>query len=114
MLDLKTFLVLVLEMCGIAGFNFEDKDLVKKMCDSIWHRGPDDFGYYSDKFCTIGNRRLSIIDLKNGKQPIHNEDKTIWVVFNGEIDNFLDIIKLTSSKSAISQFFQKCFSGGWV
>ena len=91
MLDLKTFLVLVLEMCGIAGFNFEDKDLVKKMCDSIWHRGPDDFGYYSDKFCTIGNRRLSIIDLKNGKQPIHNEDKTIWVVFNGEIYNFLDI-----------------------
>src|SRR3989338_11569557 len=78
-------------MCGIAGFNFEDKDLVKKMCDSIEHRGPDDFGYYSDKFCTLGNRRLSIIDLKKGKQPIHNEDKTIWVVFNGEIYNFLDI-----------------------
>ncbi len=78
-------------MCGIAGFNFEDKDLIKKMCDSIEHRGPDDFGYYSDKFCTIGNRRLSIIDLKNGKQPIHNEDKSIWIVFNGEIYNFLDI-----------------------
>ncbi|MEK6936791.1 MAG: asparagine synthase (glutamine-hydrolyzing) [Nanoarchaeota archaeon] len=78
-------------MCGIAGFNFEDKDLIKKMCDSIEHRGPDDFGFYSDKFCTIGNRRLSIIDLKKGKQPISNEDGTIWVVFNGEIYNFLDI-----------------------
>ena len=78
-------------MCGIAGFNFEDKELLKKMCNSIEHRGPDDYGYYTDKFVSLGNRRLSIIDLNTGKQPIHNEDKTIWVVFNGEIYNFLDI-----------------------
>ena len=82
MLDLKTFLVLVLEMCGIAGFNFEDKDLVKKMCDSIWHRGPDDFGYYSDKFCTIGNRRLSIIDLKNGKTDLFVKNVRVKGVYS--------------------------------
>src|SRR3989344_8938990 len=79
-------------MCGISGFNFEDKDLIKKMCDSLETRGPDDAGYYTDKFVSLGHRRLSIIDLsKKGKQPIFNEDKTIWVVFNGEIYNFLDI-----------------------
>jgi len=78
-------------MCGIAGFNFEDKDLVKEMCNRISHRGPDDSGFYTDKNISIGNRRLSIIDLKKGKQPIHNEDETIWVVFNGEIYNFKDL-----------------------
>src|SRR3989344_6711186 len=79
-------------MCGISGFNFEDKDLIKKMCDSLETRGPDDAGYYTDKFVSLGHRRLSIIDLsKKGKQPIFNEDKTICVVFNGEIYNYLDI-----------------------
>ncbi|MBI2671932.1 asparagine synthase (glutamine-hydrolyzing) [Candidatus Woesearchaeota archaeon] len=78
-------------MCGIAGFNFEDKKLLRSMCDSISHRGPDDSGYYTDKNISIGNRRLSIIDLSKGKQPIHNEDETIWVVFNGEIYNFKDL-----------------------
>ncbi len=78
-------------MCGIAGFNFEDKELIRKMCDSMEYRGPDDSGYYTDKNVSLGNRRLSIIDLSTGKQPIHNQDKTIWVVFNGEIYNFMDI-----------------------
>lgn len=79
-------------MCGIAGFNFDDKNLIKEMCSSISHRGPDDSGYYTDKFASLGHRRLSIIDLsKKGKQPIHNEDKTVWVIFNGEIYNFQDI-----------------------
>ncbi len=79
-------------MCGISGFNFDDKELIKKMCTRIEHRGPDDYGYYTDKFASLGHRRLSIIDLsKKGKQPIFNEDKTICVVFNGEIYNYKDI-----------------------
>ncbi len=79
-------------MCGIAGFNFEDKKLIRSMCESIKLRGPDDYGYYTDNFVSLGHRRLSIIDLsKKGKQPIHNEDKTILVIFNGEIYNFKDI-----------------------
>jgi len=61
------------------------------MCDVITHRGPDDEGYYTDTEVGLGMRRLSIIDLAGGHQPIHNEDKSIWVVFNGEIYNFLEL-----------------------
>jgi len=75
-------------MCGIAGSNWPNRSLIKKMCDIIKHRGPDDHGYYVDDNVSLGNRRLSIIDVKGGKQPIHNEKKTIWIVFNGEIYNF--------------------------
>ncbi|MFX1384037.1 MAG: asparagine synthase (glutamine-hydrolyzing) [Promethearchaeota archaeon] len=75
-------------MCGIAGFNFEDKVLLKKMCDIIRYRGPDDEGYYTDSHVSIGMRRLSIIDLQKGHQPQHNENEDIWIVFNGEIFNF--------------------------
>src|SRR3989344_5146994 len=79
-------------MCGICGFNWDDKELVKKMADSIRHRGPDDDGYYTDKGISLGNRRLAIIDLsKKGKQPIFNEDKSVCIVFNGEIYNFQEI-----------------------
>ena len=69
-------------MCGICGFNFEDKSLLKRMCDLIVHRGPDDFGYYTDLHMSLGIRRLSIIDLKTGHQPQHNENEDIWVIFN--------------------------------
>ncbi|MBS3114532.1 asparagine synthase (glutamine-hydrolyzing) [Candidatus Woesearchaeota archaeon] len=79
-------------MCGICGFTWEDKKLLKQMADRIRHRGPDDEGYYTDKNISLANRRLSIIDLsKKGKQPIFNEDKSICVVFNGEIYNFQEI-----------------------
>lgn len=78
-------------MCGIAGFNFENKILLKKMCDLIEHRGPDDFGYYTDLGVSIGMRRLSIIDLISGHQPQHNENENIWIVFNGEIYNFREL-----------------------
>ena len=65
-------------MCGIAGFfGLEDKELLNKMLDSISHRGPDDEGVYTDKDVSIGNKRLSIIDISGGHQPIHNEDETI-------------------------------------
>lgn len=76
-------------MCGIAGFNWEDKKLIRQMTDSLVHRGPNQSGYYSDSKISLGQRRLSIIDLSiKGKQPMRNEDGNIWTVFNGEIYNF--------------------------
>lgn len=79
-------------MCGITGFNWDDKKLVKKMTSSLRHRGPDDFGIYTDRGISLGHRRLSIIDLsKKGKQPMTNENGDIIVVFNGEIYNFKEL-----------------------
>lgn len=79
-------------MCGIAGFFLPDGQadpaVVRAMCDCIRHRGPDDEGFHVEGGCAIGMRRLSIIDLSTGHQPISNEDGTIWVVFNGEIYNY--------------------------
>ena len=79
-------------MCGIAGYVWRDGqarlELVKSMCDRIRHRGPDDEGFHVEGGCAIGMRRLSIIDLSTGHQPIPNEDRTLWVVFNGEIYNY--------------------------
>jgi len=82
-------------MCGIAGQlllrGVADLAGVRAMCDQIRHRGPDDEGYHIDGGCGIGMRRLSIIDLSTGHQPISNEDGTIWIVFNGEIYNYQDL-----------------------
>jgi len=84
-------------MCGIAGkFAFGEgatvsRDLLQRMCDSIIHRGPDDEGYYLNGPIGLGHRRLSIIDLDSGRQPIANEDQTIWIVFNGEIYNYVEL-----------------------
>jgi asparagine synthase (glutamine-hydrolysing) len=82
-------------MCGIAGVFLPgreaDPTLVRAMCDPIFHRGPDDEGVYTDGGCGIGMRRLSIIDLATGHQPISNEDGTIWTVFNGEIYNYKEL-----------------------
>ncbi|MCK4526060.1 asparagine synthase (glutamine-hydrolyzing) [candidate division WOR-3 bacterium] len=85
-------------MCGIVGFNFEDVNLVKQMCKVITHRGPDDEGYYSDKNITLGHKRLSIIDLHTGKQPIYNEDKSIVIVYNGEIYNYRELQESLETK----------------
>jgi len=79
-------------MCGICGIIGEpNKYLLKLMCNSLIHRGPNSEGYYIDDKVGLGVRRLSIIDLKTGDQPIHNEDETVWVVFNGEIYNFIEL-----------------------
>ncbi len=79
-------------MCGIVGFNWDDKGLLKKMADAIRHRGPDDSGYFTDGRVSLGHRRLSIIDLsRNGRNPIWNENRDICVVFNGEIFNYVEI-----------------------
>ena len=82
-------------MCGIAGQLLRERKAeladIRSMCDQIRHRGPDDEGYHLDNACGLGMRRLSIIDLNTGHQPISNEDGTIWVVFNGEIYNFQEL-----------------------
>ncbi len=85
-------------MCGFAGFTneFEDKEnniIVRKMADRIAHRGPDQDDYYVDSGISLGFRRLSIIDLEGGSQPIINEDGTKVIVFNGEIYNYQEIKK---------------------
>lgn len=79
-------------MCGIAGFyGFKDDDLIKKISGELAHRGPDGEGFHFDNVSTLLNRRLAIIDLKTGDQPIYNEDKTVVVVYNGEIYNFAEL-----------------------
>ncbi len=90
-------------MCGINGFiKFKNqgkdaypmermKSLVHTMNDKIIHRGPDDEGLYTDLHCALGMRRLSIVDLDTGSQPIYNTDKTKLVIFNGEIYNYQDL-----------------------
>lgn len=79
-------------MCGIAGIiGEENKQLIQRMCDVIEHRGPDDSGFFIDKGISLGMRRLSIIDIAGGKQPIHNEDETVWVMYNGELYNYLEL-----------------------
>jgi asparagine synthase (glutamine-hydrolysing) len=82
-------------MCGIAGYDLREgcaeRAVVQSMCDQIRHRGPDDEGFHVDGPCAIGMRRLSIIDLSTGHQPISNEDGSVWVVFNGEIYSYQDL-----------------------
>lgn len=79
-------------MCGITGITTNDKPLIKQMSKSIKHRGPNQNGVYIDKHVSLGHQRLSIIDLsKKGKQPMSNEDGTVWITFNGEIYNYLDL-----------------------
>ncbi len=86
-------------MCGICGILAADKEQIidpkelRKMVKPIVHRGPDDEGFYAWQNLGFGFRRLSIIDLHNGHQPLSNEDGTIWIVFNGEVYNFQDLRK---------------------
>lgn len=82
-------------MCGIVGIvkKGDKKDVIKKMNDRIVHRGPDGEGYYLDGDVAFGHRRLSIIDLSTGDQPMYNEDKTVVTVFNGEIYNYEELKK---------------------
>ncbi len=98
-------------MCGIVGIvdfatgHSVDKSDIERMCNTIVHRGPDDVGTYSDANVGIGMRRLSIIDVDGGRQPIQNEDESIWIVFNGEIYNYQEL--RSSLKHAGHQFRTK-------
>jgi asparagine synthase (glutamine-hydrolysing) len=83
-------------MCGIAGYLTTDRvapgsELIRRMCDRLKHRGPDGAGYYCSPGVALGHRRLSIIDVAGGAQPMANEDGTLQAVFNGEIYNFLEL-----------------------
>ena len=83
-------------MCGIAGIvNFSQSEVYQKslrrMIGLLHHRGPDAAGIYFDDTVGLAHARLSIIDLTGGDQPIHNEDKSVWIVFNGEIFNYPDL-----------------------
>jgi len=82
-------------MCGICGMIGPGADpaVIQRMNLSLAHRGPDGEGVYQGDGVLLGHRRLSIIDLVTGEQPMTNEDKTVWVVFNGEIYNFQDLRK---------------------
>src|ERR1700680_3717950 len=84
-------------MCGIAGILEFGRDArasasaLREMCRVITHRGPDDEGFYTDGAVGIGMRRLSIVDVAGGHQPLANEDGTLWIAFNGEIYNHLEL-----------------------
>ncbi|MDO5569689.1 MAG: asparagine synthase (glutamine-hydrolyzing) [bacterium] len=83
-------------MCGFVGLvdsrkTYKKEEVIKKMADRIKHRGPDDEGYYTDDNIALGFRRLSIIDLDNGFQPIYNEDKSMVITYNGEIYNYKEL-----------------------
>ncbi|UCD03896.1 MAG: asparagine synthase (glutamine-hydrolyzing) [Candidatus Woesearchaeota archaeon] len=93
-------------MCGICGFNFRDKGLLKKMSKATVHRGPDDYGEYGDRFVSIGQNRLSIIDLKKGLYPMHNEKDSLQLIYNGEIYNFKEIREELENKG--HKFYSNC------
>jgi asparagine synthase (glutamine-hydrolysing) len=91
-------------MCGIAGIAGErddgwvNYDIIHQMCQTIIHRGPDDEGVFVKDGMGLGMRRLSIIDLAGGQQPVFNEDRTCWLVFNGEIYNFKELRRELENK----------------
>ena len=81
-------------MCGIAGIvsaSPPDAGLVRRMCDAMIHRGPDGAGFHDDEHAALGMRRLAIIDVAGGDQPVYNEDRTVAAVFNGELYNFAEL-----------------------
>jgi asparagine synthase (glutamine-hydrolysing) len=83
-------------MCGIAGFVHTEPvevsgKIVTDMTGAIAHRGPDDHGYYRDSWAQLGQRRLSIVDLATGQQPMTNETGSLWIVYNGEIFNHASV-----------------------
>ncbi|MDH5648671.1 MAG: asparagine synthase (glutamine-hydrolyzing) [Gammaproteobacteria bacterium] len=84
-------------MCGVAGIvSFQStatpgKHILERMVQQLYHRGPDGYGYFVEAPIGLAHSRLSIIDIAGGDQPIHNEDKSVWVVFNGEIFNYIEL-----------------------
>src|SRR5688572_3375973 len=86
-------------MCGIAGIVHvaaegappPDRDALLHMAGTLRHRGPDEFGLYRDLYAGLVHTRLSIVDVETGQQPLSNEDGTLWIVFNGEVFNHVEL-----------------------
>nr|MDA8389555.1 asparagine synthetase B [Gammaproteobacteria bacterium] len=84
-------------MCGIAGIVSVQngrppaQEEVEAMIGCLRHRGPDGSGVYVDQTAALGHARLSVIDLEGGAQPLANEDRSVWVTFNGEIFNYIEL-----------------------
>jgi asparagine synthase (glutamine-hydrolysing) len=99
-------------MCGIAGICHLSGpagislDSIKKMVAVQRHRGPDETGIYIDDRIALGQARLSIIDLSSGTQPIHNEDKSLWIIYNGEVFNYLELRRDLQEKG--HRFYTTC------
>jgi len=89
-------------MCGICGFNWTDSALVERMKALLVHRGPDDHGSYVADGISLGHRRLSIVDLSDsGRQPLSNEDGSVWITFNGEIYNHAQLRAVLEGKGHV-------------
>ena len=89
-------------MCGICGFNWTDPALVERMKALLVHRGPDDHGSYVADGISLGHRRLSIVDLSDsGRQPLSNEDGSVWITFNGEIYNHAQLRAVLEGKGHV-------------
>src|SRR6478672_7792004 len=83
-------------MCGIAGFVTDapipgSEGILRRMTDAIRHRGPDDSGFFSDGCAFLGHRRLSIIDVAGGHQPMSNRSGSVWIIYNGEVFNHTEL-----------------------
>src|SRR5512139_3061674 len=91
-------------MCGIAGAlacspsDGVPLERLRQMASLLRHRGPDGFGFYHDRQAGLAHARLSIIDLTGGWQPIPNEDEALWIVFNGEIFNYIELRRMLEEK----------------
>ena len=94
-------------MCGICGFigGEQKTEVLKSMMEAIRHRGPDENGIFEGDGVSLGFCRLSIIDLKSGNQPIFNEDKTLSLVFNGEIYNYKELREELKDKERKLQYY---------
>ena len=89
-------------MCGICGISWTDKDLIKLMGNACKHRGPEQEGFYVDNNVSLCCERLRVMDLRDiGRQPIHNEDETVWAIHNGEIYNFRELRKGLEEKGHV-------------
>jgi asparagine synthase (glutamine-hydrolysing) len=81
-------------MCGVTGFvGFDDEPLLRRMCAILTHRGPDEAGFFMAPGVGLAMRRLRVIDLVTGCQPMANEDGSAWVIFNGEIYDFQELTR---------------------
>jgi asparagine synthase (glutamine-hydrolysing) len=93
-------------MCGVAGiWHSDDRPIdvaaLRRMTDALTHRGPDEEGYYTEPGIGLGHRRLSIIDLSTGQQPLCNEDRSVWAAFNGEIFNYVELREVLEKRGHV-------------